>query len=388
MLTKEIVNKIYPRFIELFENKPIIVEAPGRINLIGEHTDYNDGFVLPAAINSSILFAVGKNDCNSFRFYSMDYNSYIETDEVDSDCGDSRWALYLLGVIAQFKKMGIKLSGIDCVFAGNIPIGAGLSSSAALECGFAYGINQLFSLEVSKYELVKMCQMAEHEYAGVKCGIMDQFASMFGKRDHVFRLDCRSNDYSYFPLQMKDHIIALVNTKVDHELASSEYNLRRKECEEGVSILKFDNPDVHSLRDVSLNELHNSQIKQDTVIYKRCHYVISENQRVLQACDALENSDFDTFGKLMYQSHEGLKKEYEVSCKELDMLVDITLEMDYVLGSRMMGGGFGGCTINIIEANKKVDFEKEITEMYSKKTGIIPELYFVELSDGVSIINQ
>jgi len=388
MLKENITQRINNRFTELYNSIPLLIEAPGRINLIGEHTDYNDGYVLPAAIDNSIVFALDKNDKGIFRFYSVDFDSYFETSDIDCDFGKNKWVVYLLGVIAQFRKKGIELLGIDCVFGGDIPIGAGLSSSAALECGFAFGINKLFSQKFSSYELVKMSQLAEHEYAGVMCGIMDQFASMFGKKDHVLRLDCRSHDYSYFPFEMNEYIIALINTKVQHELALSEYNFRRSECEEGVKILSSYNPDIKALRDVDLSELEKFKNILNPVVYKRCYYVVSENLRVVDACEALEKSDYQRFGDLMYQSHDGLKNDYEVSCKELDILVDVTLEMDFVLGSRMMGGGFGGCTINLIESEKAAQFEKEISTNYKEKTGISPEFYFVKLSDGVRIINQ
>ncbi len=224
--------------LKLFKKEPIIFSAPGRINLIGEHTDYNEGFVLPAAIDKSIIFGINKNSKKVFRFYSIDLDEYFETNDVSKEAIGKSWTAYFLGVLAQFEQKGIKLEGVDCVFGGNIPLGAGLSSSAALECGFAYGLNDLFDAKLSKYELALMAQKAEHEYAGVMCGIMDQYASLFGKKDHVFRLDCRSHEHQYFPFEIDDYVIALVDTKVKHKLASSEYNLRRQECEKGVSILQ------------------------------------------------------------------------------------------------------------------------------------------------------
>ncbi len=376
------------KFHELFNGNPICIQAPGRINLIGEHTDYNDGFVLPAAIDMSIYFAIAKNNENVFRFYSMDFDELFSSKNGCAKSDTFQWVNYLLGVIAQFEKLGIDISGLDCVFGGNIPIGAGLSSSAALECGFAFGINSLFNYNLPKYQMVKMAQKAEHEYAGVMCGIMDQFASVFGKKDHVFRLDCRNHEYDYFPLEMKDHIIALVDTKVEHELASSEYNQRREECEQGVDILKNDNPNIVSLRDVDESTLIEKKDSFDPIVYNRCHYVVCENKRVIQACNALEHQDFQEFGRLMYQSHNGLRDEYEVSCKELDILVEATMDMEYVLGSRMMGGGFGGCTINLITVGYENTFKNNIASIYTSKTGIIPEVYFVKLSDGVRVINQ
>ncbi len=380
------VLTVREKHYKLYLGNPIIVTAPGRINLIGEHTDYNDGFVLPAAIDKSITFAISRNKSDRFRFYSFDFDESFQTTDLNLK-NAPQWVYYLIGVIAQFKKLDIDIAGIDCVFGGNIPIGAGLSSSAALECGFAAGINKLFNCKLTNYQLVKMAQTAEHEYAGVMCGIMDQFASVYGKKDHVFRLDCRSHDYNYFPLKMDKYVIALVNTKVEHELASSEYNLRRKECEAGVAILKNDRPNISSLRDVDHALLVSNRDNIDPTIYNRCSYVVSENQRVIDACEALDKSDFEEFGKLMYQSHEGLRKKYQVSCKELDILVKGTIDIECVLGSRMMGGGFGGCTINLIKRGFESDFENEISHIYKKETGIDPDFYFVNLSDGVSVMS-
>lgn len=385
---EKVISRVNSKFRDTFHNNPITIVAPGRINLIGEHTDYNDGFVLPAAIDMSIAFALSKNNDNVFRFYSLDFDELFTTSDSKSVSESHPWANYLLGLVAQFEKLGIVITGMDCVFGGNIPIGAGLSSSAALECGFAFGINKLYNCSLSKFQMVSMAQKAEHEYAGVMCGIMDQFASVFGKKDYAIRLDCRNYDYDYFPLEMKNHTIALVNTKVEHELASTEYNQRRLECEKGVEILKANDPSIISLRDVDETILSEQKNKMDAIVYNRCHYVVCENQRVVDACNALEKSDFDEFGKLMYESHKGLRGEYEVSCKELDILVEATKELDYVLGSRMMGGGFGGCTINLIKSGYEDVFKKDISSEYKKKTGIVPDIYFVKLSDGVRVNNQ
>lgn len=386
MINNELATIIKNKFSEIYQKEPILIEAPGRINLIGEHTDYNEGYVLPAAIDKSIFLAMAENQEGVFRFYSTDFDEEFITSEININVGDKNWALYLLGVLAQFRKENVNIKGIDCVFGGNIPIGAGLSSSAALECGFAYGLNKIFNANFSDYQLVKMSQKAEHEYAGVMCGIMDQYASVFGKKEQVFKLDCRSQEHSYYQLSMKNHLIALVDTKVKHELASSEYNQRRKECEEGVSNLQNYDESINSLRDVSLDLIneHKSDFKE--TVFKRCTYIIKENKRVIEACNALENKDYDKFGNLMYLSHQGLKSEYEVSCRELDILVDITKNMDYVLGSRMMGGGFGGCTINLIKSEDKDIFKDKICKEYLGKTKTKPEIYFVELSEGVHFL--
>jgi len=388
MANKVLHQRIENKFVELFKTKPRFFNAPGRINLIGEHTDYNEGFVLPAAIDKSILFAIEKNDENLFRFYSIDFEEY----EVFSDTRllekSALWSKYLLGVLAQFEEAGLKLSGFDCVFAGDIPLGAGLSSSAALECGFAYGINQLSSFDIPKFVMVKMAQKAEHEYAGVMCGIMDQYASVFGEKDQVFLLDCRSNTHQYFPFKMDQYILALVDTKVKHSLASSAYNQRRNECEEGVQYFRKTNPEIQSLRDVSITQIEENKDQPKPITYKRCKYVVEENLRVEKATQALLNEDFDSFGHLMYQSHEGLQNLYEVSCKELDFLVEQTRDLKQVKGARMMGGGFGGCTLNLIEKSFAPEFEKLMFSKYKEEFGIEPHIYFVNIHSGVHEISE
>ena len=379
-----ITDKVVAKFRGLFNINPELYSSPGRINLIGEHTDYNDGFVLPAAIDKAIYFGMATNTKNKFRFYSLDFNEYFETDEVSKKY-QGHWASYLMGVLAQFQVSGIELSGIDCVFGGDIPIGAGLSSSAAIECGFAFGLNEVFNARLSKYKLALMSQKAEHEYAGVMCGIMDQYASMFGKKDHVLRLDCRTHEHEYYHLDMKELVIALCDTGVKHKLVSSGYNTRREECEAGVRILQKSNSAITALRDADINLLEEKRNLFDPVTYKRCLYVVNENERVQKACSALIKKDFGKLGKLMYQSHAGLQHQYEVSCKELDMLVEFTREMDYVYGSRMMGGGFGGCTINLLKRSHKEEFRKRIDEAYRNQTEINPAIYFVSIADGTKV---
>jgi len=375
---------ILEKFNQLYNKQPLIIEAPGRINLIGEHTDYNDGFVLPAAINKKVTFAIASNNSRKFRFYASDLDQHYETKNVQPASYKFQWANYLLGVLAQFENEGVDLNGVDCVFESDIPIGAGLSSSAALECGFAYGLNKLLNAGFSDFQLVKMAQKAEHEYAGVMCGIMDQYASVFGKKDHVLRLDCKYIEHEYFPFKMNNLVIALCNTQIKHELASSEYNLRREECKKGVKVLQKMDSTINALRDVDEAMMLKYKDSFDPLTFKRCYYVVKENERVIKACNALEESDFNAFGKLMYQSHDGLQNEYEVSCNELDLLVDLTRDLDFVLGARMMGGGFGGCTINLIQKNKKDEFQKMIIEEYQLKTGITPIIYFVKISNGIS----
>jgi len=375
-------------FKEKFGIEPNLYAAPGRVNLIGEHTDYNEGFVLPASVNKSIHFAIKPNSSGVFRFYAIDLNESFETPVDKIEPSKTHWANYLLGVIAQFVKDGKKVPAFDCVFGGDVPLGAGMSSSAAIEVGMAYAINDLFKLNYSKLQLVKFAQMAEHEYAGVKCGIMDQFASMHGKANHVIKLDCRSLEYQYFPLDMTDYMLVLVNTGVKHSLASSEYNKRRQECENGVALLKKYQPNIHSLRDVGLELIQAHKSEFNEITYNRCSYVIEENIRLENACNALEQGNFVEFGKLMYGSHEGLKNKYEVSCHELDQLVDMARNTDGVLGARMMGGGFGGCTINLVKKGSVPAFEKNIRANYKTPDGKEPQIIEVVIEEGARLVNE
>ena len=379
-------DQIVKKYKELFKEEPMLIRSPGRINLIGEHTDYNDGFVFPAAIDKEIHFAVAKNDVNMFRFYAVDLEESFELKVEDLKRTETSWANYLLGVAAQFKKAGFALTGIDCVFGGDIPLGAGLSSSAAIENGFAFALKELLNAPVTKIQMIKMAQKAEHEYAGVMCGIMDQFASMTGKKDHAMKLDCRSLEYEYANIDLHDYTILLCNTNVKHELASSEYNTRRKECETGVKILQEYDNNITALRDVSLEFLKQHKNEFDPVVYKRCLYVVKENLRVEEAFSALAKNDIKALGDLMYQSHEGLRDDYEVSCKELDQLFDLAQKSDDVIGSRMMGGGFGGCTINIVKKEKVSSFKEDVIREYYNVKDIEPEIYAVKITDGTGLI--
>ena len=382
------ITLVRRKFAEIFDNKLLLVRAPGRINLIGEHTDYNNGFVLPAAIDKAIYFGIALHDEKRFRFHAADLDEYFETDEISKEAATGSWASYFLGVIAQFRKRGIDIPGVDCVFGGDIPVGAGLSSSAAVECGFALGLDYLLKTNLPKLELALMAQQAEHEYAGVLCGIMDQYASIFGKKGHVIRLDCRSVEHEYFPLATEEMVIALCDTRVKHELTTSEYNIRRQECERGVALLQQHLPSIQSLRDVTEEMLRAHEREFDSITYKRCHYVVKENTRVVEACEALASGNFTRFGSLMYQSHEGLQHEYEVSCRELDVLVELARQMDFVYGARMMGGGFGGCTINLLRKNETEKFQKIIEAGYAQHTGAEPGIYFVNTDHGATILNQ
>lgn len=370
--------------MHLFNGKPLLIRAPGRINLIGEHTDYNNGYVLPAAIDKHILFAVRPNNRAVYRFVANDLNDKLELNQIGIQPHQKRWANYLLGVIAQLNQNGIQIPGVDCVFGGDVPLGAGLSSSAALETGFVFALNELFNLSLDRREMVMLSQKAEHEYAGVKCGIMDQFASLYGEKNRAIQLDCRSLEYKTFPLELPAHDIILCDTGVKHSLASSEYNDRRQECERGVSLLKTYNPQVESLRDISKAELFAHQAEFDPVIFKRCRFVVEENQRVLDACAALESKQLKIFGDMMYRTHAGLRDEYQVSCEELDLLVEIAREGG-VIGSRMMGGGFGGCTINIVEKTAANAFIETAAEGYKTKTGMDLKTYTVSIEAGTHV---
>jgi len=381
-MTKEIISEI---FQEKFENIPeIIIKSPGRINLLGEHTDYNDGFVLPATIDKTMNFAASQNKDKMLRIHAIDLNEYIELPIHQLTKHNYQWANYLIGVFSLMPEKS-KLLGIDCVFSGNIPIGGGLSSSAAMTTGFATLISRLFNLNISKTDIAKLSQKAEHEFAGVKCGIMDQFAAVFGKEKHAIKLDCRTLDYEYFPVQFPDYQFILVDTKVKHSLASSEYNKRRIECEEGVAILQKKDKNILNLRDVSPEMIYRYKSMLNETIYKRCKYVVEENARVIEAGDLLKKREILEFGELMYKTHYGLSQEYEVSCIELDSLVDFARASGYVAGARMIGGGFGGCTLNLVKNDKADEFISSVKKHYKEKFKKEPGIYEVIISNGISI---
>ncbi len=373
-------------WIDIFKNyygtsPDIIAQSAGRINLIGEHTDYNEGWVLPASIDKYTTVLLSKNDKGFSSAFSLDFNQTYEF-IFDTKQKHQGWESYILGVVIEMKKKGASIEHFDVLITGDVPLGAGLSSSASLECALALGLNELFSCNFSKKELAHICQMAEHHFAGVQCGIMDQFASIMGKENHCLFLDCKTLDVEYIPLDLKNYTLLLCNTNVSHSLADSEYNTRRKQCEEGVHILQKINPNINSLRDISISFLYEHKNELKDIIFQRCLYVIEENERVHQSIIALKNNNINALGQLMYKSHQGLSKKYEVSCEELDFLVDVTLDKKYILGARMMGGGFGGCTINIIQKNKINEFVQETNEKYYKrfKKEITP--YIVTIGNG------
>ncbi|HMH23235.1 MAG TPA: galactokinase, partial [Puia sp.] len=317
-----LVSQVAEKFKRLFAEDPLIIRSPGRVNLIGEHTDYNCGFVLPAAIDKAIYMAVSLRDDDELHIVSGDLDQTYRGNTTRIMASPLLWPDYMLGVVRQLQMSGHTIGGFNCVFRGEIPLGAGLSSSAALECATAYSLNELSGLGLDTLTMVKLSQKAENEFVGVQCGIMDQFASMFGKKNHVIRLDCQSLDYEYVPFKTEGIAIVLFDTNVKHSLASSEYNTRRQQCEAGVKMIQPHHPEVTSLRDVSMGMLDEWVAPVDALIYKRCGYVVKENARLLAACDDLQQDDIHSFGEKMFSTHEGLSSQYEVSCVELDFLVD------------------------------------------------------------------
>ncbi len=367
--------------------KAVSVQAPGRINIIGEHTDYNDGFVLPAAIDKKLTVHMHRNGTNSAaNIHDRKRQKTFSFDLQNFSPREKGWHNYIMGVVHEMQKMGAEIQGFDAEFEGNVPIGGGMSSSAALECSFAFALNELFDLGLGQWQLIKASQMAEHNFVGIKCGIMDQFASIMGRKDQVMLLDCRSLEYKYFPIELGNYQLLLLNTNVSHSLASSEYNTRRSECEEGVAILKNKQPGITNLRDVTLEQVIANKGKMPEHIFRRCHHVVSENKRVLDATQALLDGNFAGLGELMYQSHFSLQNDYEVSCPELDFLVQETLSKDYVPGGRMMGGGFGGCTINVVEKSKAGEYVEQVSESYRNRFGIDLTPYEVSIEDGAKAI--
>lgn len=375
------VQQLQQVFREQFNQVPRLFFSPGRINLIGEHVDYNNGFVMPAAIDRGIYFAIAENNNSRLRAYSLDMQEMLDIrlEDIRKTTG---WQNYLLGVIDQFQQKGLPLRGVDIVFGGNLPVGAGLSSSAAVECGLAFALNNLFGLSLSRTDMALLAQKAEHSFPGVQCGIMDQFANMMGRKDHVLLLDCNSLQYEALPLQLKEHVIMLINSKVHHSLATGEYNIRRQQCEQGLDLLSHYYPGVHSFRDVTLRQVLQLEAHLDIDVYRRCLYVVEEIQRTQTAATFLKQHHLHEFGQLMFATQEGLSKLYDVSCRELDFLVSEARKYPEIIGARLMGGGFGGCTINIIEQDSAAGVSKKIAAAYQKTFGIVPEIYFMQTANG------
>ena len=383
----QLAKKIKSSFKKRFNKNPLLVASPGRINLIGEHTDYNDGYVFPAAIDKYIIGAFSKSDDHHSHIWSMDMKEETIVDLKNlKKQAPGRWENYVLGVIDELNKRGLNPGNFNMVFGGNIPLGAGLSSSAALENCVAYGLNKLFKLDLTKNEMIQVSLQAENNFAGVKCGIMDQFASMNGVEGHAMFLDCRDLSYSQIPIQTEDYQLILINTNVKHQLAGSAYNKRKEECNEGLAIIQNDFPELNSLRDVGLQHLNRIKDNMPETVYKRCHYVIEENNRVIESKSAIENKEWKKFGELMFASHDGLQDLYEVSCPELDFLVDKAKENPAVIGSRMMGGGFGGCTLNLVQKDSANEFIEQVAQDYILEFGISVYVYPVHISNGTQII--
>jgi galactokinase len=370
------------RFQEMFGASPRIFRAPGRVNVIGEHTDYNDGFVMPAAMEFYTWVAAEKRGDRILEAYSEHFDEKISL-SLDALAGSPRrhWSDFIRGVAAVLQNAGYNLAGANLVIHGEVPLGAGLSSSASLEVATALALISLSGIDVPRLELVKLCQKAEHEYVGTRCGIMDQFIAIFGTAGHVLMLDCRSLEYRLLPMP-RDLRLVVCNSMVRHELASGEYNRRRADCEEGVKLLQPHLPGIRALRDVSVADLEAWKQVLPATVYRRCRHVVTENQRVLAAAKALQSGDADRFGQLMYRSHASLRDDYQVSCKELDLLVDLASSSSSVYGARMTGGGFGGCTVNLLREDASDLFKEHISQVYREVTSIIPEIYVCEPAQG------
>jgi galactokinase len=382
----DLIQQISDKFRARFGVEPLLVMSPGRVNLIGEHTDYNEGFVLPAAIDKAVIFAVAPRQDTVCHFVSQDYGQEFRCDLHELGRSPLRWPDYLEGVIDQFVRNGYAVRGFQCVFGGNIPIGAGMSSSAALEGGLAFAVNEMFRLKIDSLTLVKLAQKAENKFVGVRCGIMDQFINIHGLEKKVLKLDCRSLEFEYFPFERPDLRIVVCDSLVRRELASSEYNVRRRQCEEGVEVLKKYAPGIRSLRDVDLGLLEEHRADLDPVVYKRCDYVIRENIRVEEACRDLLTGDFKSFGERMGASHAGLRDGYEVSSPELDALVEAAAKVEGVLGARMMGAGFGGCAISLVEEGAVPELRERVSRDYQASFGRTPNIHVIRIEAGTHLI--
>lgn len=379
------IEFVRSRFIKHFDGKTgNIYFSPGRINLIGEHTDYNGGFVFPGAVDKGIMAEVRLNGTDTVMAYSIDLKDRVEFKVTDPEGPRATWARFIYGMMREFQALGVDVKGFNIAFAGDVPLGAGMSSSAAMESCFGCALNDLFAdNKISKWDIVLAGQATEHKYIGVNCGIMDQFASVFGEEGKLMRLDCRSREFEYFPFHPQGYKLVLLNSKVKHELVGSPYNDRRKSCENVVEALgkHFPEKKFETLRDAEMNELEAVKAEVSAEDYQRAHFVLGEKERVLTVCNALEKDDYETVGKMMFATHYGLSKEYEVSCEELDYLVAIAQECG-VTGSRIMGGGFGGCTINLVKDDRYDQFIHTATEKFTTKYGHVPEVYPVIISQG------
>lgn len=377
------IEHVRSRFIKHFDgNTGYIYTSPGRINLIGEHTDYNGGFVFPGAIDKGMMAEIRPNGTNKVRAYSIDLKDYVEFGLNEEDAPRTSWARYIFGVCREMIKRGVEVKGFNTAFAGDVPLGAGMSSSAALESTYAYALNDLFGdNRLDKFTLAQVGQATEHNYCGVKCGIMDQFASIFGKKDHLICLDCRSLEYQYYPFKPEGYKLVLLDSVVKHELASSAYNKRRQSCESAVAAIQKYHPEVKLLRDANMEMLDEVAGEISAEDRMRAEYVIEEIQRVLDVCQALQDGDYETVGLKMYETHEGMSKLYGVSCEELDFLNECAHNHG-VTGSRIMGGGFGGCTINLVKEERYESFVHETVASFREAFKRSPKVYDVVISDG------
>ena len=366
--------------------QPVVVKSPGRINLIGEHTDYNCGLVMPAGIDKAIYVGISRREDNVVRLYSKAYNADFKVELGEVAIGKLGWANYILGVIDQLQHTGKKIAGFNMYIDGEVPLGAGLSSSAALECAALFAIDHLFGLRLSKMEMARMAQSAEHKFAGVNCGIMDQFASLFARKDQAVLLDCRSMEYQYLPLDLGNYQLLLLNTNVKHSLGDTAYNHRREQCEQGVAWIAQRWPNVVSLRDATVDMLVECVKGRDMEVYSKCRYVIEEIARTEMAAQHLRSGRVEALGQLMSQTHQGLSDSYEVSCNELDFLVDQVAGRNGVLGARMMGGGFGGCTLNIVSKENVQELIGELEELYQLEFGNSLTAYTVETGHGTQVL--
>lgn len=389
-MKKKLIQNTSEHFEKSFQNKPEhIFLSPGRINIIGEHVDYNDGFVLPAAINKYVCIAISPNSNSDCKIIAKDLNEVFEFNLKDTLVpNQTMWINYILGVLQQLKEQKQFDNGFNAVFSSSVPIGSGLSSSAAVECGFAYAFNKMFALGITKEEIALIGQKSEHTFVGVNCGIMDQFASVFGKKDKVIKLDCNTLAYEYHKADFKKYSLLLLDSNVKHTHLTSGYNDRRNEVEQGLAIIKSHFPEVKTFRNCTEDMVNTLKNELGEIVYKRCHFVVKEIQRVQDAVDALENSDFNRLGNLMTETHHGLSKEYEVSCDELDFLVDAVANETSVLGARMMGGGFGGCSINLVEKGSEKEIIEKISAQYRSKFGIDLKSYKVKISKGTTEYNN
>ncbi|MEZ5004511.1 MAG: galactokinase [Chitinophagales bacterium] len=383
-----LIQTVKSEFKNRFRKDPLMIASPGRVNIIGEHIDYNNGAVFPAAIDKYVVCGIQKTDQDECSILALDKKELIHFNLTQlAKFPTGHWANYIIGVINELHQKGLSIAPVEIVFSGNIPMGAGLSSSAALENAIVFGLNELFQLHLSKTDMVQISMHAEHHFAGVQCGIMDQFASMFGKKDHAILLNCHDLSFEEVPILLDNHKLVLINSNVKHEHVDSAYNERRRQSEEGFSVLQCKFPELKGLCLASINQLKAIQEEISPIVYKRCQFAIQENARVLAAKAALTKKDWKALGELLTASHRGLQHLYEVSCPEIDFLVEQAILHPGVLGSRMMGGGFGGCTINLVESDQINDFVDMLQSIYLKQFGQSTDHYMINITDGTKMID-